>query len=284
MRVSVAMTAMIILAGAPRTSAAQASAIEALKPLIRARVTCSIQAAGRFSLPASLVIAVAEQEGGRIGQWVKNANGSYDVGPMQFNTSYLQSLERFGITSNDVQGEGCFPYELAAWRLRHHLDHDSGDVWRRAANYHSRTPIHNLRYQTAIRVRAAKWARWLSAHAPVIATAPLAAPPTPNPPPAPPEGSGMISFAQTALPKRRAVRNNQHHFARSRGRTKPDNITAPRQSLVETLAAIDASRHMKLLRIVRSPPGETAQRSLTSAVTFEADRRQDALEQTTMRP
>ena len=59
---------------------------------------------------------------------------------MQFNTRYLEHLERrYGITAADVAA-GCYPYDLAAWRLRKHLELDAGDAWTRAANYHSRNP------------------------------------------------------------------------------------------------------------------------------------------------
>lgn len=156
MRIRSAFLAVWLLAIPQSTSAqppARQSAVESLKQPLRMRVTCSIQAARRFELPADLMLAIAEQEGGQVGQWVRNKNGSYDIGPMQFNTTYLASLERFGITPKDVAADGCYPYQLAAWRLRRHVDRDDGDVWTRAANYHSRTPIHNARYRTAIRAR-----------------------------------------------------------------------------------------------------------------------------------
>ena len=78
------------------------------------RVTCSISAAARFDVPANIVLAVAEMEGGRPGQWKRNANGTHDVGPMQFNTAYLRELRHYGITTEDVAGAGCYAFELAA--------------------------------------------------------------------------------------------------------------------------------------------------------------------------
>lgn len=61
---------------------ARESAVKSLKQPLRIRVTCSIQAATRFDLPANLILAVAEQEGGQVGECVRNLNGSYDLGPM----------------------------------------------------------------------------------------------------------------------------------------------------------------------------------------------------------
>ncbi len=119
------------------------------------RVVCSAAAAQRYGIPPRLLLAVAEQEGGRPGQWVRNRNGTFDVGSLQFNTAYLADLARFGITPAHVAAHGCYPYELAAWRLRGHLNEGGADVWTLAANYHSRSPSANARYRARLVARAA---------------------------------------------------------------------------------------------------------------------------------
>ena len=135
-----------------------------LPPHLHERVVCSIAAAARYDVPANLILAVAEQEGGKPGQWVRNVNGTHDVGAMQFNTAYLATdLARYGITPADVAAPGCYAYELASWRLRSHLRNDKGDLWTRAANYHSRTPAYNAAYRSQLMRRAEKWAVWLGA-------------------------------------------------------------------------------------------------------------------------
>ncbi len=130
------------------------------------RVTCSISAAAKYEIPANIVLAIAEKENGRPGQWVRNSNGTHDVGSLQFNTSYLSTLARHGITPADVASAGCYAYDLAAWRLRQHLNRDRGDVWERAANYHSRTRRLNEIYRYDLKRRAARWADWLAARYP----------------------------------------------------------------------------------------------------------------------
>ncbi|QLZ70856.1 hypothetical protein FOLKNPGA_03675 (plasmid) [Legionella sp. PC1000] len=69
-----------------------------LPPQIEERVVCSIMAAVKYEVPANIVLAVAEKEGGTPKQWVKNSNGTFDVGSMQFNTTYLKDLKKYGIT------------------------------------------------------------------------------------------------------------------------------------------------------------------------------------------
>jgi hypothetical protein len=85
-----------------------------------------------------------------------NNNGTHDVGPMQFNTSYLSDLARYGITANEVAVAGCYSFDLAAWRLRQHIQKDKGDLWTRAANYHSRTPQYNSVYRADLMRKATK--------------------------------------------------------------------------------------------------------------------------------
>lgn len=134
-----------------------------IPPQIQERVVCSISAAVKYEVPANIVLAVAEKEAGKPGQWVRNTNGTHDVGPMQFNTTYLRDLARYGITADDVASAGCYSYDLAAWRLRMHIRNDKGDLWTKAANYHSRTPRYNTVYRADLIRKAIKWADWLEA-------------------------------------------------------------------------------------------------------------------------
>lgn len=135
-----------------------------LPPSIQERVVCSVTAAVKYDVPANIVLAVAELENGKPGQYNRNDNGSHDIGTMQFNTNYLQDLSVYGITAKDVAEAGCYPYELATWRLRNHILHDKGDLWTKAANYHSRTPEYNTIYRAKLKVAARRWAEWLSKH------------------------------------------------------------------------------------------------------------------------
>jgi hypothetical protein len=127
-----------------------------LPPQLQERVVCSIAAAVKYQVPANIVLAVAEKEAGKPGQWVRNTNGTHDVGPMQFNTAYLRDLAGYGITPDDVAAAGCYAFDLAAWRLRQHIKKDRGDLWTRAANYHSRTPQYNAVYRADLLVKAGK--------------------------------------------------------------------------------------------------------------------------------
>lgn len=117
-------------------------------PIAEARVMCSVEAAARYHLPADLIFAVSLTEGGKPGMSVKNTNGTFDLGYMQFNTAYLKSLKGYGITEVDVLANTCYPFHLAAWRISQHIEEDTGDdLLTRIAYYHSRTQKFNEIYQ-----------------------------------------------------------------------------------------------------------------------------------------
>jgi hypothetical protein len=137
--------------------------MDAFPPELQNRIICSVASAVKYRIPANIVLVVAEKQGGRPGQWRYNKNGTHDVGSMQFNTAYLTDLARYGITASDVATAGCYSFDLAAWRLRQHLYNDKGDLWTRAANYHSRTPQYNHVYRADLIRKASKWADWLDA-------------------------------------------------------------------------------------------------------------------------
>jgi len=122
--------------------------------LYQERLTCSVQAAEHYHIPPLVMLAVAEQESGKPGQQVRNRNHSVDYGAMQINSVMLKEIQSYGITAQHVLASGCYSYYLAAWRLSGHLHKDQGDLWQRAANYHSRTPVYNQRYRQQLIARA----------------------------------------------------------------------------------------------------------------------------------
>nr|WCS70317.1 Conjugative transfer protein TrbN [Salmonella enterica subsp. enterica serovar Rissen] len=52
---------------------------------------------------------------------------------------------------------------MAAWRIRGHIKNDKGDIWTKAANYHSKTPQFNEVYRADLIRKAAKWQTWIEA-------------------------------------------------------------------------------------------------------------------------
>lgn len=149
--------------------------------LLQERVICSLSASIKYAIPANVMLAIAEEEGGQPGQWVENKNGTQNVGAMQFNTAYIDELSNYGVTVDHVASQSCYAYDLAAWRIKQHIDNDTGDIWMRIANYHSTKPKQNQRYQASIMRRATVWADWLEARYPTKeAEVPVSNPKSPD--------------------------------------------------------------------------------------------------------
>jgi hypothetical protein len=99
------------------------------------------------------------------------ANGAFVSGASSnaSSTSTISPLAAaMGVTAVDVASSGCYAYDLAAWRIREHLSKDTGDLWARSANYHSRTIYYNTLYRADLRVKADQWAHWLAKFMPSI--------------------------------------------------------------------------------------------------------------------
>ena len=117
-------------------------------PVAEARIMCSVEAAAHYNLPPDLVFAVAVTEGGKPGLVRLNSNGTKDLGFMQFNTAYLKTLKKYGVTEAAVQSNSCYPFHLAAWRLKQHINEPgTEDIFTKVAYYHSRTPKYNAIYR-----------------------------------------------------------------------------------------------------------------------------------------
>lgn len=127
-------------------------------------IYCSIYSAVKYEIPANILMAVAEKEGGEAWKFSRNKNGTIDIGTMQFNSDYLISLKKYGIQPVDVADSGCYPFELAAWRIRGHILKDQGDLWTKVANYHSRTSRHNRIYRADLIIKSVKWANFIEQH------------------------------------------------------------------------------------------------------------------------
>ncbi|MDB6011332.1 MAG: conjugal transfer protein TrbN, partial [Gammaproteobacteria bacterium] len=127
-----------------------------------ATLECVLQAAAQQAVPSNVLLAIASQEAGTNGQVVANANGSFDLSHFQINTdTWRRELAPYGVGLADLRWRGCYNAMLAAFILHKRLQEPDVDFWRKAANYHSRTPQFNLRYRIRLMLLSVEWARWL---------------------------------------------------------------------------------------------------------------------------
>lgn len=112
---------------------------------------CFLAEAKRQALEPWRLLAVLKTEGGRVGAFSPNRDGSYDIGPMQVNTIHLADLSRvFGTSPSQLAQllayDGCFNVSVGAWLLRTKTNEASGDFWYGIGRYHSKTPSKSTQY------------------------------------------------------------------------------------------------------------------------------------------
>lgn len=116
---------------------------------------CLIMASQTYQVPPQVMIGILNVEGGRIGQEVANTNGTYDMGPMQVNTLWLEKLTHYWNVDRStarhwVRDDGCVNVHVAAWILRQKLDEAGGNLYNGIARYHSATPYLGTRYANKV--------------------------------------------------------------------------------------------------------------------------------------
>ena len=115
---------------------------------------CLMLASQTYSVPPAVLVGIYKVEGGKVGQEVKNTNGSYDLGPMQINTIWLPELaEKWGVSESTarkwIRDDACTNVGVSAWILKGHLN-ETGSLSQAIAHYHSRTPRHGSRYKNKV--------------------------------------------------------------------------------------------------------------------------------------
>jgi hypothetical protein len=117
----------------------------------QALAACLMLAAQTYQVPPAVMIGIMHVEGGRIGQQVgPNINGSYDLGPMQVNTTWVPALAHaWGVDQRTaralVRDDGCVNVKVAAWILHQKIT-ETGSVYGGIAHYHSATPWLGIPY------------------------------------------------------------------------------------------------------------------------------------------
>jgi len=112
-------------------------------------IECINQAAITYQVPATMIISILKTEGGRNGVASRNKDGSYDYGPMQINSRWLEKIAPYGITKQDLQYKPCVNVAVGAWILALSIA-DGKDIWHGVGIYHSRTEVFNQRYRQKV--------------------------------------------------------------------------------------------------------------------------------------
>lgn len=112
-------------------------------------IECINRAAIVYHVPATLITSILVTEGGKVGSATPNKNGTYDYGPMQINTIWLNKLQEFGITQEDIQYNPCINVWVGTWILSQRIA-DSSNLSYGVGSYNSYSPPQNYRYRTKV--------------------------------------------------------------------------------------------------------------------------------------
>jgi len=118
-------------------------------------INCINQAAIQYHVPATMIVSVLRTENGRLGQANHNKDGSYDLGPMQINSHWLQRLSRYGYTQQDLQYNPCINVTIGTWILASEIANGQS-LWNGVGDYHSHTTYHNFQYQYQVKTAYSK--------------------------------------------------------------------------------------------------------------------------------
>jgi len=113
-------------------------------------VECIYNAAYVYHVPAPLIISVLKTENGRKGMALLNKNGTYDLGPMQVNTSWLRKLHHYGYSVEKIRYDPCTNVAVGAWILGTSIANGK-DLWRGVGDYHSHSPYENFKYSAKVK-------------------------------------------------------------------------------------------------------------------------------------
>lgn len=117
-----------------------------LKPL---RPECVIFYSNVYKVPISLIVAVLKNEGGWVGLKKENTNGSFDYGPMQINSIWLDELKKYKIDEYRLKNDGCINLMVGTWILSNKI-HKYNTFYEAVGRYHSNTPKYKDKYANRI--------------------------------------------------------------------------------------------------------------------------------------
>ena len=126
--------------------------------LVPVTAACILAASQIQNIHPMNIITIMKVEGGKVGEYSKNKNGSVDLGPMQINNKvwvpvvaeeYFKGNEDTAYTR--LLNDGCFNVHVGAWILRKNIDRSNGDVLEGIGRYHSSTQKHKKRYISAFK-------------------------------------------------------------------------------------------------------------------------------------
>lgn len=108
-------------------------------------MACWEEAASRYGVNPYLLYAIARTESGLNPLATnRNKNGSYDIGLMQINSSWLPTLRKYGVDEQQLF-DPCTSIHVGAWVLAQNMQR-MGNSWEAVGAYNARNPELRMKY------------------------------------------------------------------------------------------------------------------------------------------
>lgn len=115
---------------------------------------CLLYSADYHEVNSRDLLAILATEGGKVGAYSNNSNGTRDLGPMQINDKvWIPTLAKEHFSGNvektekQLKDNGCYNVFAASYILSTTLKRADGDRLEAVGLYHSSTPKHKNRYK-----------------------------------------------------------------------------------------------------------------------------------------
>jgi soluble lytic murein transglycosylase-like protein len=106
---------------------------------------CWNEVAAWYGVNVHLLYAIAKTESNLNPNAIgRNTNGTYDIGLMQINSSWLPTLRRYGITEAQLK-DPCTNLQVGAWILSKNVA-QMGLTWEAVGAYNARDPKLRVKY------------------------------------------------------------------------------------------------------------------------------------------
>lgn len=116
-----------------------------VKPVL----ACWEEIGHKYGIDPRLLYAIARTESAmKPTAYNRNSNGSYDLGLMQINSSWLPRLKSYGISERQLY-EPCVNIEVGAWILANNFSH-MGNHWQAVGAYNSTKPLLRWKYASKV--------------------------------------------------------------------------------------------------------------------------------------
>jgi len=106
---------------------------------------CWAEVAAWYGVNPQLLYAIAKTESSlNPNAMNRNKNGSYDIGLMQINSSWLPTLRKYGIDEQRLK-DPCTNLQVGAWILSQNMQR-MGVTWEAVGAYNARDPGLRIKY------------------------------------------------------------------------------------------------------------------------------------------